>query len=31
LPIIDVWMVPDDDFQDPLISVGAMLELGIAL
>jgi hypothetical protein len=31
LPIIDVWMVPDDDFEDPLISVGAMLEIGLAL
>jgi hypothetical protein len=31
LPNLDVWMVADDDFQDPLISVGAMLVLGIAL
>jgi hypothetical protein len=31
LPIVDVWMVPDDDFEDPLISVGAMLEFGLAL
>ena len=31
LPIIDVWMVPDDDFEDPLLSVGAMLEIGLAL
>lgn len=31
LPIIDVWMVPDDDFEDPAISIGTMLEIGIAL
>jgi hypothetical protein len=31
LPIIDVWMVPDDDFEDPVVSVGTMLEIGIAL
>jgi hypothetical protein len=31
LPIVDVWMLPEDDFEDPLISVGAMLEIGLAL
>jgi hypothetical protein len=31
LPIVDVWMVPEDDFEDPLVSVGAALEFGLAL
>jgi len=31
LPIVDVWMVPDNSFEDPVISLGTMLEIGIAL
>jgi hypothetical protein len=31
VPMIDVWLVPDNDFEDPQVSVGAAIEVGVFL